>query len=291
MRTPTTCSTSQGVHTLFDVAQRTQFIYKLWDPVSSLLLEGLTAGVVVGIVRGDRALRDRHVFALAACAAAFLGILSQLKFYIYHWGMVVGPATLVATNLALDSAALMRWRMPSRSPVIAPLVVAANLLAAFALTGRCASKWLEEVSVTIDWLAGRIDREQFASAFEIQEPAFKFHDVDRVALWLRENTASSDEVAVRGFEPEIYALAARRYGGRFFWTSFLTDPHRAYRRDEWLAQDRAQLGERMPRWVVALAWVHEGPDAPEYVAPLGYVVRKEMFEFVIMERVDPAAAH
>ena len=274
----------RGVQTAYDVAKRTHDLYKLWDPLATLLLECLVAGLLVGAVRRDRGMRDRHAFALAACLAAFLGVLSQLKFYMYHWGLVVGPATLVASNVALDAVALARWRLPGRSPAIAPAIVAANLLAAFALTGRCANKWLEEMTATRDWLTGKIDREEFSRAFEVEALNYRFHDGEQVGDWLRDHTSPADEVAVRGFEPEIYAVAGRRYGGRFFWTSFLTDPRRAYRRDEFLAQDRAQLVERAPRWVVALTWVREGPDAPSYLASLGYVTRQEMYGFTVMER-------
>ena len=283
----------RGVQTLSDVAQRSLYVYGRWNPLSSLLLAGLVAGVVVGLVRRDRALCERHGFALLACGAAVLGVLSQLKFYGYHWGLVVAPATLAASNGALDAVALVRWRMPRRGPVVAPVLFVTGLLGAFALTGRCAKGWLGEVTATKDWLTGRTDREDFARTFEVPSQSFKLHDYEQVGLWLRENTAPSDEIAVRGFEPEIYALAGRRYGGRFFWTSFLTDPRRGYRREEWLAQDHAQLLERKPRWVVAVAWVHQGPDAPEYFEAMGYVVRKQIFGSVTWrepmpsERADP----
>ena len=279
-----------AVRTLFDVAQRSHDVYKLWDPVSSLLLEALVVAIVVGIARRDRVLRDRHLFALAACLAAFLGVVSQLKFYLYHWGIVVGPATLVASNVALDAVALGRWRMPARGAAIATCLFAVNLLGAFGLTGRCANKWLEEVASTTNWLTGRINREEFTRGFEVEGLGYKLHDAEQVGLWLREHTSPSDEVAVRSFEPEIYAIARRRYGGRFFWTSFLTDPRRAYKRAEWLAQDRTQLEERRPRWVVAVSSRHEGPDATEYFVPMGYVVRAEVTGFSIMERMDAVDA-
>jgi 4-amino-4-deoxy-L-arabinose transferase-like glycosyltransferase len=274
----------RGAQSAFDVAAHTHDAFRLWEPVSALLLWSLVAGAVAGFVRRDRVLRDRHLFAAAVCVAAFLGVLSQLKFYPYHWGLIVGPATLVAANVALDAVALLR----ARSASLGPVLVGANLLAAFALTGRAANMWLEEVTATAEWLTGRIDREQFTRAFTFGD--FTPHDGEEVALWLRDHTDPRDEIAVRGFEPEIYAISRRRYGGRFFWTSFLTDPRRAYRRDEWLAQDREQLVARSPRWVVAIAWVHVGPDAPEYFAPLGYVVRREMDGYAIMEKADAVGA-
>jgi hypothetical protein len=273
------------VRSISDVARSTLFFYRLWNPVSSVLLAGLLAGVVVGLTRRDRALRGRHLFALVACGAAFLGVLSQLKFYAYHFGMVVGPAVLAAANVAVDVAALVRARMPSRGPALAPIAYSAVLLAVFALTGSSASQWLEEVTVTEYLVSGFYNAERFARSFHVDVLHYSFHDVEQVALWLRKNTSPSDEVAVRGFEPGIYVTARRRYGGRFFWTAFLTEPTRAYRRPEWLADDLSQLAQRKPRWVVALAEVHAGPDSPEYFVPMGYVQRKRLFGYVIMERV------
>jgi hypothetical protein len=280
----------RGVQSLYDVAQRSHDVYKLYDPLGSLLLEALVAGLAVGIVRRDSVLRDRHAFALLACVAAFVGVLSQLKFYLYHWVLVVGPATLVASNVALDAVALAKWRAPLRGAAVAIWLFAFNFVAAFALTGRCANKWLEEVTATKAWLTGEIDREQFSSQFEVVSLGYKFHDGEQVGLWLREHVAPGDEVAVRGFEPEIYTVSGLGYGGRFFWTSFLTDPRRAYRREEFLAQDRAQLLERSPRWVVALTGMHEGPDAPEYFTAMGYVPRHEMYGFTLMEKAGDVEA-
>jgi hypothetical protein len=281
----------RGVQSLYDVAKRTHDVYKLYDPLGSLLLEGLVVGLSVGIVRRDKVLRDRHAFALLACIAGFVGVLSQLKFYLYHWGLVVGPATLVASNLALDAVALAKWRAPARGAAVAVWLYAFNFVAAYALTGRCVNKWLEEVTATKDWLTHKIDREQFSSQFEVDSLGYNFRNGEQVGLWLRAHVAPGEEVVVRGFEPEIYTVSGCRYGGRFFWTSFLTDPRRAYRREEFLAQDRAQLLERSPRWVVALSGIHEGPDAPEFFTAMGYVPREEMYGFTLMEKEGSLPEH
>jgi len=66
------------------------------------------------------------------------------------------------------------------------------------------------------------------------------------------NTAPDERVLVRSYEPEIYVLSSRRYGGRFFWSDWLTSPRRAYRRDEWLAEDARDFERVAPTWVVAL---------------------------------------
>lgn len=277
-----------GVRSAFEVAACTHAMFKRWDPVSSLLLEALVVGLAVGIARRDRALRDRHALALAACALAWLGVLVQLKFYKYHWGLAVGPAVLACANVALDVEALLRAYKPDLRPRgLAAGLFAANLLGAYALTGQAADSWLEEVKAAVRWATGRIDREQFTRQFSVVAPEFRFeyHDAEQAALWLRDHTSSEDQVAVRGFDPEIYAVAHRSFSGRFFWTPFLTDPRAAYRRDEWLAQDRAHFRADPPRWVVTPAWVTRGAvDSADYFEAMGYAVKHATPSFTILER-------
>jgi hypothetical protein len=276
----------RGVHGLGDVAERSHETYKAGEPLSALMLELLVAAVAVAAVRRDRGLLARHLLAAVACAAAYLGVLAQQKFYIYHWGLLAGPATLVGANLALDAIELARARLPSRAPSFAVLLFAANFVAAYGLTGKKANMWLEEAQVTAEWTLGRIDRDAFTRAFVSTFPAYSAYDGEQVALWLRAHTDPADEVAVRGMEPEIYAIAHRRYRGRFFWTPFLTEPSRAYRRDAFLAQDREQLDAFAPRWVVAMADETSGPDSPAYFAPMGYVERERLCGMVILEKGD-----
>jgi hypothetical protein len=274
----------RGVESLGDVLRRTQGIYKWYDPLSSLLLEAAVVALVVGALRRDRVLRDRHAVALAACALGFLGVLVQLKFYLYHWGLLVGPATLVVANVGLDVVALVRWRAPDRGDALACALFAGNLVLAYGLTGRAANHWGEEAAATASWLAGRTDGDAFAATFDSPEVDYPFRAARQVSAWLREHTDASDQVAVRGFDPEIYAMAHRRIGGRFFWTMFLTDPRRAYRRDEWLREDRASLEREAPRWVVTEWDAVAPPDAPSTFTAMGYVERMRVEPFVVLER-------
>ena len=72
------------------------------------------------------------------------------------------------------------------------------------------------------------------------------------------------------------------YGGRFFWTTFITNPARAYHREEWLAEDRRVLAQHPPRYAVVLANVPEGPDSEAYFP--GYERRMVYGNLVILER-------
>ena len=76
----------------------------------------------------------------------------------------------------------------------------------------------------------------------------------------------------------------RHHGGRFFWTTFITNPSRAYRREEWLAEDRRSLVEHPPRYVVAFEGIAEGPDSVKMFLELGYHHVKTIAYFTVLER-------
>lgn len=74
-----------------------------------------------------------------------------------------------------------------------------------------------------------------------------------------------------------------RYSGRFFWTVPLVDPHRMYKREQWLAEDELCL-ERRPRFVVTLRDIHKGIEAAETFEGRGYVRRATIGRLVVLER-------
>jgi hypothetical protein len=113
---------------------------------------------------------------------------------------------------------------------------------------------------------------------------FSYARSEVVGDWLRAHTTPDENITVRGFQPEIYAIARRRHIGRFFWTTFLTRESRAYRRPEWLAEDRRDLIEHPPKYVVTLSDIRQGPDSNEFFAELGYHPVEEMGEFTILSK-------
>jgi hypothetical protein len=97
---------------------------------------------------------------------------------------------------------------------------------------------------------------------------------------------------VRGYDPQIYYFAGRRYGGRFFWSSVLVTPGLSYRRDEWLAADRADIERLRPAWVVT---GFQQPTAPECESPawfeaMGWERRAVFGPFVVLYRPNRTGA-
>jgi hypothetical protein len=271
-----------GVRGVWDVAARTIDAFTLLRPFSSELavIAGLTA--FLGFAHRDPRLASRYAWPIALVLATFASVAMQLKFYFYHWGPAIAPAALFFAVLWDDCARTVRLRAAWLAPTVL-LVFAAG---SFLFSGDPAERWFARVRDTLKYETHRMDRAEFASRFDI--PGFYSEsDAELVASWLRARTSPEDTVIVRGFEPEIYALSGRHFTGRFFWSTFLTGSGRMYRRDQLLAEDRAEIERHPPRYAVALRFMDSGVDSPTWFEALGYTRRVDIGGFAILER--PAA--
>ena len=147
--------------------------------------------------------------------------------------------------------------------------------------------WWEVNRTLVRSFAGNATHEEVVANYKLPHLGFWYAHSERIGDWLRDHTTPDDFVAVRGFQPEIYAIARRRYPGRFFWTTFLVSPDRAYRRAEWLEEDRLALANHPPKYVVALSGSQDGPDSVKWFLPLGYVPSVVMGEFTILAHGPP----
>jgi len=170
------------------------------------------------------------------------------------------------------------------------VVVLGGLYAGALFTWHGPEMWWTSTQHAWRWSRGQESREAFTWHFQSPGTDFWFSTSERVGDWLRDHTTPDDLVAVRGFQPEIYAVARRHHGGRFFWTPFLVNPARAYRREEWLREDLNALIAQPPKYVVALTKIPTGPDSVQFFEPLGYRTVTVIHELTIMERVPAAPA-
>ena len=158
------------------------------------------------------------------------------------------------------------------------------LYLASASSWRSPQNWRHWATHAYLWTSGTESREEFARQFATPSVGYSFGTSEHVGNWLREHTTAADYVAVRGFQPEIYAVSQRRYPGRFFWTTFIVSPARAYRRAEWLAEDGAVLDAHPPKYVVALTGIADGPDSVGFFQRRGYQTVEVIRQFTIMQR-------
>lgn len=246
-------------------------VFVTFNPFSSVL-----AVLLVLRARSGTFLRD-YGSELALFAAAYVGILLQLKFYRYHFGVLAPIFALVVVRLAREH--VLRAEKTKRAVAWSAVAI----VGAYFLSGIPARDWRYSTAAAFELWSGRSTREQFAARFSAPALIYSQADSEKVAAWLRAHAAPGDEVAVRGFEPEIYQLSGMRYAGRFFWTVPLVDPHRMYEREAWLAQDERAFAEHAPRFVVALADLHRGPEAPETFEARGYSRKATIGRLVILE--------
>lgn len=237
-----------------------------------------------GIRRGHR---ERHVLAASIMGGAYLAVIMQGKYYLLHWTVCIPAFAVIVANAARTMQEA--WDKRQRAFAFAPSFVVAlfALYAGAQYTAGGPRMWWTSTEHAWKFSAGKETREAFTWHFAEPPIGFFFWTSERVGNWLRDHTTSDELVTVRGFQPEIYAVAQRRHGGRFFWTTFLVNPARAYKRAEWLKEDLDALKAHPPKYVVALTHIKEGPDSVGYFEPLGYRTVEVMWEFTIMERSAP----
>lgn len=248
-------------------------------PAIGILAAGL---VMLWLTSTDERLlarRNQYLLSFALVLAAYAAVAMQMKFYLLHWTPMVLALALLGTVLLRD---LLTHVPESRVATCVPVF----LIVGSWLGSQAGRTFFDQQVATVRYLSGLDSRERFTSRFVFPDIHFSYEEAEWVGRWLREHTEPSDFVAVRGFEPEVYAVAARRHSGRFFWTTFLTQPARAYRRAEYLAEDRGAFeGEARPLYFVARrerSVTEEGADSVAYGEGLGYRIELEHGRFVIM---------
>ncbi len=256
--------------------RETLLLISWFNPFSSLVVAAML-GARWSRGRNDEASSMRSTLALSLLLAGYLGIAVQLKFYRYHYALIL-PGLLVA----LGESAL--WAIPRLGRVrMHAAAAAACVLVAFGISGEPERWWWLNCQTLLDSAAGAPRRQMLA---HYAMPGLYYDPVDLkdAGDWLRARTLPTDPILVRGFLPEVYVVARRWAPTRFFWTIPFMDKNRSYRTDAWIAEDRADTLRAPPAYVVTLASVHQGPDSAEYYTPLGYAPVTRFGNMLILQR-------
>lgn len=263
-----------------EIARETYRAIDWFIPFSYVCVTASVVIIAVAVRRRDLERARRYAWPLAAASCSYAAIFWQGKFFIYHYALLVLPFSVWAANVYADARAWLAETRPRLSPAF-PAVFAIALGALIvAMTPQ--DIWLLRVKNTGLWLTGSISWDELTARFS--SVYIDMGNAARAGAWLRVNSAPEDTLLVRGYEPEIYAFAQRRSTARFFWTGMLVDPNRAYRRAEWLAEDRASVESRSSRWVVAYDTPLPELDSAIWFESLGYTRRQAFGPFTILER-------
>ncbi len=260
------------------------FIYHwCFFPLVPVLLVVLVVALVRSRRSGDRETFSRYGLAAVVTATGYAAVVMQGKYYLLHWGVMVPAWTMISANAARSWSELLskRGRAWAFAPTFTAQLVGLWCMAMISCEGP--NMWRLGVVHGYRWKIGQESRELFTDHFQWPGLGFHYRTSERAGDWLREHTTPDETITVRGFQPEVYAVARRRHRGRFFWTTFLCNPARAYRREEWLKEDLDAIAAHPPKYVVALTGIHGGPDSAEYFDALGWKTTIVMDEFTIME--------
>jgi len=223
-----------------------------------------------------------HAIALAILATGFASVLLQWKFFLYHWSIAAGGVVLVVANVTVDARRALG--SVGRAHLAAPAVAAATWLAFVRTGNEDFALWRDNALLTVRWARGSIDDDAFAARITRAPGKRDFRDIRNLARWIHDHSKEDDYVLVRGEAAEIYVIADRRAPGRFFWSTFLSSPTRAYRRDDWLGEDARAITEHPPRFVVVRRVVASGPDSAAWFAPRGYQTVRSVGAWLILSR-------
>lgn len=253
-----------------------------WQPYSGIFLStfGLRLGIATGSQR--RELWRRTWPKLALGGLVLLTALLQMKDYTYHYGPIVGVCVLLLGQSFLDfSSSELAMRM--KRPLLSFALLLASLIV-FLPNAR--QNVFSPLQGGFDLVVGATDYETYISNHG-RGPKFDAYQSLRAANWVREHSTPEDSLAVRAFEPHIYAYAQRRYHGRFFWTIFITQKNRAIRGDRFLEEELKILREKPPRFVVTFSG--SGTTSIERVdlhKEHGFIPRAAFGHFVVLEHPE-----
>lgn len=253
------------------------------SPIVLSVLVGSSLAFALAKRAKDDAQSSAYRSAFAVVLVCFLCVAMQMKFYLLHFTPMVAPMALLGVLLSDDVTQGFQTKgFGARFARAVPWLVVTFAFFMGSWTGR---RLVEQQMAAVRYLSGQDDRQTFLHRFSFPETKFDYADSEWVGLWLRDHTKPDETVLVRGFQPEVYVSARRSAPGRFFWSLFLTNPSRAYRREEYLAEDREAFESKKPRYVVARRDKDEiDLDHPKYYEARGYRVVAERGFFVIMER-------
>jgi hypothetical protein len=243
-------------------------IVSWFQPFAALLVGGAVAAVATK--RGAGLPR----MPLVIGALALTAIVVQLKFYRYHYALLVPAIVLALAHVASTIARLTIAR------------AAAVVIVLYSFAGTASRNWLLEQRASLGFITGTLTRAEMANRFANPWLLYDERAVEDVGIWLRAHTMDNEAVMVRGFQPGVYVFAHRRAPGRFFWTTPLIDPKRQFHRAEWLAEDERALATR-PRFIVAHRDA-QGPDALARFTTVGYTRCREFGKLTVLTR-EPSA--
>jgi hypothetical protein len=261
------------------------WLVRLWqaldwfEPWSWIFLAACAFGVARGRLRRDADLVRRYARPLAWAFWAYIGVAVQMKLHVYQHAVFMIPCAILGATLFLD---LLRL---AKTPTLRGAATATFgvLVIASAVVNTPRDVWLLRAQNSLRFARGDLDAHTLTNSFDTPGWIDMTH-AQAVGDYLRAHAAPNDQLLVRPYEAEIYYFSHLRYDGRFFWAQVLDSPWLVYRREEWRAEDRADILRLRPTWVVA--WPNAANDddleSAAWFESMGWVRQTQIGPFVIL---------
>jgi hypothetical protein len=244
---------------------------------------------VVSLVLARRA-RPSWWFLPAWVVVTVVGLAVQGKFFEYHWLPLLLPVGLLAGEGLVFAISRLRAAF---GPAGGRAITWACTAGLVALT---VSGYWAHFQRPIAFLAGRMPRESYLSAFVSPNGYFSFSADAAVADYVRSHTAPDDSLFVWGLEPLVYFLADRPPASRFIHSALLIPP---WTPEAWREMALEDLRRTRPKLLLlvhsdvqpwATAWggdsysfVGEWPGLRDFIVG-GYRPVEKMEDFDVWER-------
>jgi len=241
----------------------------------------LLAGAVVRLKNTGthESSRRRYRLGLMVFAGAVVAVGAQRKFFLYHWVLAVPALTFLAGSALADLHETIDTNGKERRSLPTQITVLALVLL---LVGGDGTDNVLRVASLLPELASARKLEALDPAF-VDPGHYHVNEYRTIARHVARVSSPNDDVLVRGFEPQIYLLAGRRYHGRHFWSLFVSgsvfsQPERF--RDE----DCRAFLSAPPKVVVAFNSDRPPIEAGPTYERMGYRKVADVSVFVVLER-------
>jgi hypothetical protein len=207
----------------------------------------LPAGVAVAMAlrrNGDRHAQEIGLLALSA----YLGVLIQAKFFLYHW-LAVLPfvALLGGRGLVLCAEYLGCRRRQVRSLVAFAAILALLVFVSPAVTDSTLHQWRG----VQQYYAGQISRSRFNNQFgPYAGGTFSYLADDQVARYVEDHSQTGDTIYIYGYEALVYLIAKRESASRFFYVFPVIS---TWSPPAWRSELFHDLYEKKPRFILVQA--------------------------------------
>lgn len=257
----------------FDVARFLWDLYWHWFPFGALIVF-LTLGALLMAWNRHPGRARSLLLPGAMCVSAAASVWLEGSLFAARRLIFVVPTIMLAAAVA---SVWTFQQLRARPLILANIVFAWWISPAF-------SPWLYQTSLTVRVLS-RIDlADELDASFNRADRDFDFPAQLALGRWLASHSLPEDRVVVRGFEPQVYLMAGRRAGVRYFATPVLTAPQcMLIGMSQAEEDDLAELQQKRPRFIVGLKAAALGPDSPARLEALGYERRAEIGGFEVYE--------